>query len=71
MPITMAAILLGVDQIRVGIEDCYWLYPHRDNVIKKNSDAVKLIIDFAKMVGRRLATIEEARQIMGIKLTTK
>lgn len=71
MPVTMAAILLGVDHIRVGIEDCYWLHPHKDDVIKRNSDVVKLIIDFAKMVGRKLATVKEARQIMGIKLTSK
>lgn len=71
MPITMTAILLGVDLIRVGIEDSYWIYPHKDEVIQRNSDVVKLIVDFAKMVGRRLATVEEARQIMGIRLTSK
>ena len=70
MPITMTAILAGVDLIRVGIEDCYWMYPHRDDIIQSNSQVVKLIIDFANMVGRPLATVEQAREIMGMKLTS-
>ena len=71
MPITMTAILAGVDFIRVGIEDCYWLYPHKDEVIKSNTQVVKLIVDFAHMVGREVATAKQAREIMGIKLTSR
>jgi len=71
MPITMTAILLGVDLIRVGIEDAYWMYPHEDEIIQRNSDVIKLIVDFAKIVGRPLANVEEARKIMDIRLTAK
>ena len=71
MPITMTAILAGVDLVRVGIEDCYWMYPHKDDIIQSNSQVIKLIIDFANMIGRRLATVGEAREIMGMKLTSK
>jgi len=69
MPITMIAILLGVDIIRIGIEDFYWMYPHKDDVILRNSDVINIIVNFTKMIGRRLATVEEARKIMGIVLT--
>ena len=65
-------IMAGVDIVRVGIEDCYWLYPHKDEIIKKNSDVVKMTVDIATILGRRIVTnADEARQILGIKLTSK
>ncbi len=69
MPITMTAILAGVDFVRVGIEDIYWMYPHQDEVIQNNLDAVRKITDFCKLIGRRIAGVDEARKIMGIKKT--
>lgn len=69
MPITMTAILAGVDLVRVGIEDIYWMYPHKDEVIQRNIDAVKKITDFCNLIGRRIAGVEEAREILGIKKT--
>jgi uncharacterized protein (DUF849 family) len=71
LPITMTAILAGVDIVRVGIEDCYWMYPHRDDVIQSNIQAVKTIVDFAHMIGRQVANAQQAREILGIKLTSK
>ena len=71
MPITMTAILAGVDLVRVGIEDCYWLYPHKDEIIESNTQVVKLIVDFAHMIGREVATPQQAREIMGMKLTSE
>ena len=71
LPITLMAILIGVDIVRVGIEDSYWMYPHRDDIIQSNSETIKLTVDFARMVGREVATVEQARKIMGIKLTSK
>lgn len=71
MPMVAMGILLGADVIRVGIEDCYWMYPHRDEVIKKNVDVVKFAVDMARMLGRRVVTdADEARKILGIKLTS-
>ena len=67
MPITMTAILAGVDFVRVGIEDCYWMYPHKDEVIKSNIEAVRKITDFCNLIGRRIAGVDEARKILGIK----
>lgn len=69
MPITMTAILAGADFVRVGIEDCYWMYPHKDEIIQSNIDAVKKIVDFCGLIGRRIASVDEAREILGIKKT--
>ena len=71
LPITMTAILAGVDIVRVGIEDCYWWYPHKDDVIESNVETVKRTVDFCNMIGREVATTQQAREIMGIKLTSK
>jgi uncharacterized protein (DUF849 family) len=72
LPMVTMGIMAGVDIVRVGIEDCYWLYPHKDEIIKKNSDVVKMTVDIATILGRRVVThAEEARKILGIKLTSK
>lgn len=71
LPITITAILMGVDIVRTGIEDTYWMYPHKDDVIQSNQEAVKKIVGFCNFIGRPIATVEQARQIMGIKLTSR
>lgn len=70
LPITLLAIMLGVDFVRVGIEDCYWMYPHKDEVIQKNIDCVEKTIKFCEIIGRDVASAEEARKIMGMKRTS-
>ena len=69
LPITLTAVLAGVDLVRVGIEETYWWHSHRDDVIQSNVDTVKAIVDFCRMIGRPIATPEQARQIMGVQLT--
>jgi len=72
LPMVTMGILMGVDIVRVGIEDCYWMYPHKDEIIKKHSDVVKMTVDLALMHGRRVITDpNEARKILGMKLTSK
>ncbi|OFW62886.1 MAG: hypothetical protein A2Z35_04040 [Actinobacteria bacterium RBG_19FT_COMBO_36_27] len=72
LPITVLGLLMGAQLFRVGIEDCYWIYPHKNEVIKKNSDMIKLTADIARLLGRRVVTDpKEAREILGIKLTSK
>lgn len=71
LPICTLALLMGAQLIRVGIEDTYWVYPHRDDVIKKNSEMVKLVADLATNLGRKVVTdANEARQILGMQLTS-
>lgn len=72
LPVLVLGLMLGAQLVRVGIEDCYWVYPHRDEVIRKNSDMVKLAVDIIGNLGRRVVTdAEEARQILGLRLTSK
>ena len=72
LPILNTGILMGVEYFRVGIEDCYWLYPHKDEIIKKNSDVVKMVVDLATLLGRRVVTDPaEARKVLGMRLTSK
>jgi 3-keto-5-aminohexanoate cleavage enzyme len=71
LPILVFGLLLGTPLVRVGIEDCYWMYPHKDEIIKKNSDTVVLAREFAERLGRRVVTDpNEAREILGLKLTS-
>jgi len=70
LPMITMGIIMGADIVRVGVEYCYWMYPHKNELIKKNSDLVKLTVDLAQMHGRRVVTDpKEARQILGMKLT--
>jgi uncharacterized protein (DUF849 family) len=72
LPMVTMGIIMGADIIRVGVEDCYWMYPHKDELIKKNSDVVKMTVEPANIHGRRVVTdAEEARKILGMKLTSK
>jgi 3-keto-5-aminohexanoate cleavage enzyme len=71
LPMANLGILLGADVIRVGIEDCYWMYPHRDDIIRSNAEVVKMFVDLARSLGRRVVTdAAEARKILGMKLTS-
>jgi len=71
LPIVVMGLLMGTQLIRVGIEDCYWVYPHKDDVIRKNSEMVTLVRDIAERLGRRVVTDpDEARAILGLKLTS-
>jgi 3-keto-5-aminohexanoate cleavage enzyme len=70
LPMTVMAIMLGVDLVRVGIEDQFWACPHKDEVLRSPLEAVKKIVDIAKALGRDIATAEEARKILGITLTS-
>jgi 3-keto-5-aminohexanoate cleavage enzyme len=70
LPMVTMGILMGADIIRVGIEDCYWMYPHKDELIRKNSEVVKIAVELANIHGRRVVTdADEARKILGMKLT--
>jgi 3-keto-5-aminohexanoate cleavage enzyme len=69
LPVAVIGILYGVELIRVGIEDQFWLYPHRDDISRKASDTVKMIANIARDLGREIATVDEARERLGIKLT--
>jgi 3-keto-5-aminohexanoate cleavage enzyme len=67
LPIVTAGITLGVDSVRIGMEEPIYMYPHKDEIIKRNVDVVKKVTAIAKELGRDIATPAEARKAMGIK----
>ncbi len=70
LPVAVIGILYGCELIRVGLEDQFWLYPHRDEISRKASDTVALVARIARDLGREIATVDEARKRLGIKRTS-
>jgi 3-keto-5-aminohexanoate cleavage enzyme len=62
---TLAAVM-GL-HIRVGMEDTYFKWPHREDKVTSNLEAFQLAKQLAEVVGRRIATPAETRSIMGLK----
>jgi len=67
LPLTAFGVMLGIDDIRVGMEDHLWMYPHKDEKIKSSADEARKIANIAKELGRPIATPDQAREILGIK----
>jgi 3-keto-5-aminohexanoate cleavage enzyme len=68
MHVATLAALMGL-HIRVGMEDTYFKWPHRDDHLTSNLEALRLGQQIAEVVGRRVATPEETRAIMGLPAT--
>lgn len=66
-PMTVLAIMLGVDLVRVGIEDQLWACPHKDEFIRRPLQSVHKVAAIAEALGRDIATPNETRAILGIK----
>jgi len=66
MPLTVMAIMLGADIVRIGMEDAVNMYPHRDDYIRSNGEVVEAIAGIARYLGREVATPAEARKILGL-----
>jgi uncharacterized protein (DUF849 family) len=71
LPLTVLGIMLGVDLVRVGIEDQFWASPHKDNIIKSPVEAVEKVAQIARALEREIATVEEARAILEIEVTSE
>ncbi|MBI4527135.1 MAG: 3-keto-5-aminohexanoate cleavage protein [Deltaproteobacteria bacterium] len=63
--LTTLATLLGL-HIRVGTEDTIWKYPHRDEILEGNRDAVEGAAKMCRLLGREPATAEEYRKFVGL-----
>jgi uncharacterized protein (DUF849 family) len=66
LPVTLTAIMLGVDIVRIGIEDLYWMYPHRDEIIQETIECIRKVTQFCELIGREVAGPEQAREILGV-----
>lgn len=64
MHVAGLAALMGL-HVRVGMEDTYWLWPHRDDRIQSNAQAYGLAAKLADFVGRPVATPAEYRAMIG------
>ncbi len=66
--LTMAtqALLGGIELIRVGIEDQFYLYPHRDDISRRASDTTEIVVKLAKALGREVATPNDVRKRVGL-----
>lgn len=67
LPLTVFAILLGVDFVRVGMEDHLWMYPHRDEKIRSCADAARKIATIARELGREVGSPKEARGLLKMR----
>ncbi len=63
--LTTLATLLGL-HIRVGTEDTIWKYPHRDEVLAGNGEAVESAAAMSRLLGREPATANEYRKLVGL-----
>jgi len=66
LPLTTLAIMMGIDVVGVGMEDAMYMYPHKDDMIESNAQIVRAVADIARMLGREVATPQQAREIMGL-----
>lgn len=64
MYVANLAALMGL-HIRVGMEDTYWLWPHRDDRIQSNSQVFNLAKQVSDVTGRSVATPAQYRQMIG------
>ncbi len=64
--LTAFAIMLGL-HVRIGMEDTVWRYPHRDELLKNNSQVVADTVHMARLLGREPATADEYRTMIGLK----
>ncbi len=59
------ALVLGL-HIRVGMEDTVWVHPHKNDMIKSNVEHFKMFKAIAELMGRRVATGDEYRELIGL-----
>lgn len=59
------ALLLGLN-IRVGMEDSVWKWPHKNDKIENNAEQFKTYKQLAGLLGREVCTPNEYRKMIGI-----
>ena len=64
----LAALSMGCDGLRVGLEDniVYGRNPDGSKVIATNVMLVERCVELAKLAGREIATAADAREILGL-----
>lgn len=67
---TTASMLLGL-HVRVGTEDTAFIWPHSDEFLPDSADSVRRAVATAEVLGRKVATPDEARQLYGLPARTR
>jgi len=71
LAIYVMGLLSGANLFRIGIEDKYWKYPHKDDIISSNTEVIEMAVQIAEDLGREVITDpDEAREILGMKYTS-
>lgn len=60
------ALLMGLD-IRVGLEDTIWKWPHKDDLLTSNAETFLDYKKMAELMGREVYTAEELRRELNIR----
>lgn len=60
------AIMMGLN-IRIGMEDTPWLWPHKNDYIKSNAEEFKRFKTLAELLGREVMSADEYRKLIGLK----
>jgi 3-keto-5-aminohexanoate cleavage enzyme len=58
------AMLMGLN-VRVGMEDTVYTWPHRDELLPSNAHHFSLMLGIAKSLGRELMSVEEYYRMIG------
>ena len=68
MPMMLAALSMGCDGLRVGLEDniVYGRNPDGSKIIATNVMLVERCVELARLAGREIATAADAREILGL-----
>lgn len=64
LPVMLAGLAEGCDNVRVGLEDNIWLYK---GVPATNTQLVERAVEMGRLVGREIATAAEAREILKLE----
>jgi 3-keto-5-aminohexanoate cleavage enzyme len=61
---TVAAMCMGAN-VRTGLEDT--IYFQKGELAQNNAQLVKRMVRIANEIGRKIATVDETREILGLK----
>ncbi len=67
LPLIIEAITLGVDIVRIGMEDTIWMYPHTDEKIKNCAEVIRKVTTITRELGREIATPEDTKRLFGLR----
>lgn len=59
------ALLMGLN-VRVGMEDTVYKWPHKDDLLESNAEHFKLVRDIAASLGRGLMSADEYLESIGV-----